>query len=68
MSIILAIKKCNEQKIKNIIVKGDSKLVIQQIQGNYKVNSLTLKSLYDIVSVEIQKLNFIKLIHIKKTK
>ena len=66
MSIILAIKKCNEQKIKNIIVKGDSKLVIQQIQGNYKVNSPILKPLYDIATVEIQKLNFIKLIHIKR--
>ena len=66
MAIILAIKKCNELKIKNIIVKGDSKLVIQQIQGNYKVNSPILKSLYDIVIVEIEKLTYLKLIHIER--
>ena len=66
MAIILAIKKCNELKIKNIIVKGDSKLVIQQIQGNYKVNSPKLKSLYDIVTIEIEKLRYLKLIHIER--
>ena len=67
MAILLAIKKCNELNIKNIIVKGDSKLVIQQIQGNYKVNSPTLKSLYDIVTVEIEKLTYLKLIHIERS-
>ena len=66
MAILLAIKKCNELKIKNIIIKGDSKLVIQQIQGNYKVNSTSLKSLYDIVTVEIEKLTYLKLIHIER--
>jgi len=67
MAILLAIKKCNELNIKNIIVKGDSKLVIQQIQGNYKVNSSKLKSLYDFVTLEIEKLTYLKLIHIERS-
>lgn len=67
MAILLALRKSNEMKINNIIVKGDSKLVIEQIQGNYKVNSQTLKLLYDLVCIEIEKINFIKFIHIKRS-
>ena len=66
MAILLALKKCNEMKIKNLIIKGDSKLVIQQIQGNYKINSPTLKSLYDLVTVELEKIDNLKLIHIER--
>lgn len=66
MAILLALRKCNEMKIKNLIIKGDSNLVIQQIKGNFKVNSPTLKPLYDLVNLEIEKLNYSKLIHIER--
>ena len=33
--------------IRNLIVKGDSKLIIEQMKGNYKVNSPNLLQLYN---------------------
>lgn len=66
MALIYALRKCNDIKISNLIIKGDSKLVLQQIQGNYKVNSLTLKPLYEIACKEIEKINNVKFIHIKR--
>ena len=64
--LILALKKCNELNIKNIIVKGDSKLVIQQLLGNYKVNSDNLKILYEEAIEEKKKLNVLRFLHIDR--
>jgi len=47
--LILGLQKCLEKGIKNVVVKGDSLLVIQQIKGKYKVKALTLLPLYQQV-------------------
>ena len=43
MGLQFATKQSN---IKNLIVKGDSQLVIKQMRGEYKVNSENIKNLY----------------------
>ena len=67
MALILALEKCIELNLKNIIIKGDSKLVIQQIQGNYKVKSDSLKPLYEKVVLELKQFSYLKFIHIKRS-
>jgi ribonuclease HI len=43
MGLQFATKQSN---IKNLIIKGDSQLVIKQMKGEYKVNSENIKNLY----------------------
>ena len=67
-AILLGIKKATELNIKNIIVQGDSNLVIKQLNNEYKVNSENLKPLYNEI---IKLLNFfdsIKFYHIYRNK
>jgi ribonuclease HI len=44
--LILALEKAKELKLNQLIIKGDSKLVIEQMKGNYKVNAPHLIPLY----------------------
>jgi len=45
--LIKALKYCIENNIRNLIVKGDSQLVINQMKGTYKVGSHNLIGLYN---------------------
>ena len=56
----------NNKEIRNLIIKGDSKLVIEQMKGNYKVNSQNLLQLYKKAKELIQLGNFenIDFIHV----
>lgn len=45
--MILGLKICIENKIKKVTVKGDSLLVIKQMNGEYKVKALNLLPLYN---------------------
>lgn len=47
MGLIIGLKQAKEMKIKQLIVEGDSMLVIKQINGEYKVKSLHLIELYN---------------------
>lgn len=44
--LILGLQKASEMNIKNIFVKGDSQLVINQMTGKYKCQSPNLLPLY----------------------
>jgi len=44
--LIMGLKEVYTRKIKNIIVRGDSQLVIKQMRGEYKVNSQSLEEYY----------------------
>jgi len=50
-ALLAGIKICIKYKIKELNVYGDSKLVIEQVKGNWKVKSETLKPIY----LEIKK-------------
>lgn len=53
-----------ESNIKSLIIKGDSLLVIKQMNGEYKVNSDNIKSLYLKAKEYEKKFETIKYIHI----
>ena len=44
--LILGLEQASKLGIKELIIKGDSKLVIEQMKGNYKVNAPHLIPLY----------------------
>ena len=44
--LILGLEQAKEMKLTELIIKGDSKLVIEQMKGNYKVNAPHLIPLY----------------------
>jgi len=45
--LIIGLGYAVNNKIQKLVVKGDSKLVIKQMNGEYKVNSLNIKAHYD---------------------
>jgi ribonuclease HI len=47
MGLIIGLKQAREMNVKQLIVEGDSMLVIKQMQGEYKVKSLHLIELYN---------------------
>jgi len=47
MGLIIGLKQAKEMKIKQLIVEGDSMLVIKQMKGEYKVKALHLIELYN---------------------
>ena len=49
--LILGLRKALEMNIKELHVQGDSQLVINQMTGKYKCNSLNLLDLYDTAKV-----------------
>jgi len=66
--LILGLEEVVEMggSIRNLIIKGDSKLVIEQMKGNYKVNSPNLLQLYKKAKELLLKGNFesIDFIHV----
>ena len=55
-----------ELNIKNIIVKGDSKLIINQLSDKYKIQSNNLIDIYTNIKNLIKKFETITFIHIKR--
>ena len=66
-ALIVALRKCNQLKIKNVIVMGDSDLVIKQMNKEYNIESPNLIPLHSAAMDEIHELNFIKFQHISRT-
>jgi ribonuclease HI len=55
--LILGLQQAQHLKIKNILIKGDSQLVINQMEGKYKCSSPNLIQLF-----EKESLNFLALV------
>ncbi len=62
MGFILGVKKASELKLTNLIVKGDSLLVINQLNGTYAVKSDNLIPLYKEAKTILQHFDNIPLI------
>lgn len=54
----------NQTDIKELLVNGDSQLVIKQMRGEYKVNSANLLELHNTVKALANKLNIIDYEHV----
>jgi ribonuclease HI len=65
-ALIWGIKKAIEMNIRELLVIGDSQLVINQINKINKINNTVLLDLYDELCVLIKKLNYIEFIHVCK--
>jgi len=52
--LLLGLEECVKRNIKNLIVKGDSLLVIKQMKGEFKIKSENIFKLFE-KSKELQK-------------
>jgi ribonuclease HI len=67
---LAGIKVCVKYKIKQVEVYGDSKLVIEQLKGNWKVKNTTLKAFYNEIKKYITPEYFEKITfhHVRRNK
>ncbi len=59
--LLLGLKKARELGIKDLVVCGDSKLIINQVRGDYKVKDPFLKSLHQQVSEELKHFDHVEI-------
>ena len=62
--LLVGLRHCVEQNIKHLNVYGDSKLVIEQVKGNWKVRNENLKKIHQPIVELVKKFDLIKLTHI----
>jgi ribonuclease HI len=58
--LIHGLEKCIDMELKNLVVEGDSQLVIRQIEGTYKIKSPELIKLHAKVMQLVQQIEFIR--------
>jgi len=66
--LILGLEHAIQMNIKNLIVEGDSLLVINQMTGTYKCNSINLIELYDKAKELSKEFETITFNHIYRNK
>ena len=66
-ALVLALRKCDQLNLKNLIVMGDSNLVIKQMKKEYKIESPNLIPLNNAAVNIISDMN-IEFIHIPRDK
>ena len=59
-----ALEYCIKNNFVNLEIFLDSKLVVEQVNGNFKVKSKNLKPLRDKILEHIEKLEFVSIHHI----
>ena len=62
--LITGLEEANNREISNLVVRGDSMLVIKQMKGEYKVKSLSLYPLYEKAKKLAKKIKTIEYIHV----
>lgn len=65
-ALLYGIQKVVELGIKNIMVKGDSQLVINQLNGIYRINSDNLLTIYEKIVENLSDLDTFTFQHIKR--
>lgn len=64
LGLIVGLRHCIDQKINNVAVFGDSKLVVEQTLGNWKVKSENLIKLQQEIKKCLQSIDNISISHI----
>jgi deoxyadenosine/deoxycytidine kinase/ribonuclease HI len=64
LSLIDGLRLAQEHNVKNLLVEGDSQLIINQITGKYKVNSSKLIVYHNVVKSLIESFDQIEFRHI----
>ena len=65
-ALVVGLKKCIELNVKNIHIKGDSLLVVKQINKEYKINAENLLPLYNEAMELLSNINLGSCIHIER--
>jgi ribonuclease HI len=66
MALITGLEMTLKLGIKNLIVKGDSLLIIKQMKGLYKVKSDNLKNLHEQAKVLVKNISNIQYIFVRR--
>ena len=66
MALIIGLEMTLKLGIKNLIVKGDSLLIIKQMKGLYKVKSDNLKDLHERAKVLVKNISNIEYIFVRR--
>ena len=61
-----ALDYCDKNNLKNVQIYLDSLLVVQQVNGKYKVKSKNLKDLYNQCIDLIEKINNLEIHHVPR--
>jgi ribonuclease HI len=67
MGLILGLAEAVRKCLPNLLVKGDSLLVIKQMQGEYQVNAPHLLPLYQRACVLIKNIGKVEFQHVYRT-
>ena len=65
-ALIKGVEKCRELKIKKIIIRMDSQLVVRQIEGSYKVKTPHLRPLYVEAQTLLSTLESFSIEHVRR--
>lgn len=66
IALVDGLRLAIDNKISHLIVEGDSQLVINQVNGVYKVNAPKLIQYYNVVKTCIKSFEYIEFRHIKR--
>jgi ribonuclease HI len=64
LGCILGLEQCVNLEIKNLIIEGDSQLIIKQLLGEYKVKSETMIPLYEKATTLLRFFDNIEIKHV----
>jgi ribonuclease HI len=64
--LILGLETAKNNGIKQLIIEGDSELVIHQVDGKYKIKDLRISKINNIVKNLLKNFDFVAIRHIKR--
>lgn len=67
IALILGLREVARRNPDRVSVRGDSKLVIEQMRGNYKVTSRKLAGLYDTAKELADSLHYVDFGHVSRS-
>ena len=65
--LLLGLNEAIKRNITNLVVKGDSKLVIEQLKGSYKVKSARLLQFYEKAKNLCKSIKSVQFEHVYRT-
>jgi ribonuclease HI len=64
--LILGLELAKELKVENLLIEGDSQLVIYQTEGRWKAKDLRMAKLQEIVQQLLKSFNFVGVRHVRR--
>lgn len=64
--LLAALEKCVELGIKSVVVRGDSLLVISQVNGSWKVKNAGLLTIHQQIKALIKHFESIVFVHVRR--